>query len=111
MTDFPDDENGETLRDMQADGDDLSLPRDIDFAVVFDSEAMARAFYDAMAGGDCHLEIGPYTDDDGQAKWDVTVTWFMLPDHAEITGIENTLAALAAPMGGRNDGWGCFPQP
>lgn len=111
MTDFPNDENGDVLRDMQAEGDDLSLPRDIDFAVVFDQEKDAAAFHKALSTSECHLEMGPYTDDDGRMKWDVTVTYFMLPDHAEITGIEATLAALAAPLGGRNDGWGCFPQP
>ena len=111
MSDFPDDENGDVLREMLADGDDLGLPRDIDFAVVFDREQDAAAFHKALNGSECHLEMGPYDDDDGMVKWDVTVTYFMLPDHGEISGIEQALGGLAEPMGGRNDGWGCFPQP
>ena len=32
----------------------------------------------------------------------------MLPNHQEITEIEEALASDAMPLGGRSDGWGCF---
>jgi hypothetical protein len=41
---FPDDENGDVLRRMAANGDDLSLPRNIDFTVVFPIESTAQQF-------------------------------------------------------------------
>jgi Regulator of ribonuclease activity B len=41
---YHNDENGETLRRMQAEGDDLTRPRDIDFTVVFADESSAEQF-------------------------------------------------------------------
>lgn len=41
---FPDDENGDVLRRMERDGDDLNISRDIDFSVVFPREAEAEEF-------------------------------------------------------------------
>jgi hypothetical protein len=41
---FPDDANGDVLRRMEAGGDDLTRPRNIDFAVVFADESSAEKF-------------------------------------------------------------------
>jgi hypothetical protein len=41
---FPDDENGQVLRYMAEQGDDLSKPRDIDFTVVMPDEDAAMTF-------------------------------------------------------------------
>ena len=46
---FPDDENGDALRNMAHAGDDLSKERDIDFSVVFSSEQSATKFCQMMA--------------------------------------------------------------
>jgi hypothetical protein len=45
---FPEDENGDVLRRMQANGDDLSKARDIDFSVVFHDEAAAKRFVELI---------------------------------------------------------------
>lgn len=41
---FPDDENGDVLRRMERNGDDLNISRNIDFSVVFPSEAEGDEF-------------------------------------------------------------------
>jgi hypothetical protein len=41
---YPNDANGDVLRRMEAQGDDLTLLRDIDFTVVFAKERSARGF-------------------------------------------------------------------
>jgi hypothetical protein len=46
-----------------------------------------------------------------ELPWDVVVVKRMIPSHAGITEFENELEAIAAPLRGRNDGWGCFEQP
>ena len=51
-----------------------------------------------------HAEVVP------GLPWDVTVTRHMIPDHAAIGDFETTLDSHASPLGGRNDGWGCFGQ-
>jgi regulator of ribonuclease activity B len=35
----------------------------------------------------------------------------MMPSHADITEFEGTLADLAEPLDGRNDGWGTLVPP
>lgn len=105
--DFPDDENGNVLRGMHADGDDMSLPRDIDFTVVLpDSDAVQEfgsRFY--------NLGLQVKAKKSGtvpELPWDVTLTVNMLPSYEDITAFEQKLEKVAIPLGGRNDGWGCF---
>ena len=106
---LPDDENGDVLRRMQESGDDLSKPRDIDFTVVLPDKAAAQAF------GDRFHELGyrisaEKSNTVPQLPWDIVVTKFMVPSHAGITQFEQELQAVASPLGGRNDGWGCYEQ-
>ena len=106
---LPADENGDVLRGLVARGDDLSLPRDIDFTVVLASEEAAAAFADPLRSRDVRVGV-KRTDSAPGLPWDVTVTRHMLPEHAATGQFEDELARLAAPLGGRNDGWGCFEQ-
>lgn len=107
---FPDDENGEVLRHMAESGDDLSKPRDIDFTVVMPNEDAAMLFSSHFAKAGYRIKV----DEAGtvpELPWDVVVVKCMIPSHADITEFENELEAMAASLGGRNDGWGCFEQP
>jgi Regulator of ribonuclease activity B len=108
--DFPDDENGEVLRRMQADGDDFMKARDVDFSTVFPSEVAAEEFADHFKQNGYKVSVREW-DTGRDLPWDVTVTRYMFPNHAEITEMEETLDIAAARLGGRNDGWGCFRQP
>jgi hypothetical protein len=40
----------------------------------------------------------------------VRVVKHIAPSHREITEFEELLEDQAAPLGGRNDGWGCISQ-
>ncbi len=106
---FPLDDNGDVLRKLQHRGDDLSVPRDIDFSVVFATEANALAFAKLFDSPDSRLAV-QRADVASEFPWDVTVTQHMVPEHSAIGDFEEVLARLALPLGGRNDGWGCFAQ-
>ena len=110
--DFPADENGEILRSMQANGDDLTIARDIDFSLLFADEASAEAFSGIMEEEGYAADYDPWevqsADDANAGKWDVLITRHMVPEHAAITAFEQELQALAMPFGGKADGWGCF---
>jgi hypothetical protein len=41
---YPNDANGDALRRMEAEGDDLSRPRNMDFTVVFSNKNSAEEF-------------------------------------------------------------------
>jgi len=45
---FPDDENGDVLHRMYTAGDNLAVPRDIDFSIVFPDEISARSFVETI---------------------------------------------------------------
>ena len=107
--DFPDDENGEVLRRMQQDGDDFTKPRDVDFSIIFPSESSAEEFADHFRQSNFKVAVQRW-DGERELPWDVTVTRYLLPTHAGITEIEKSLEDVAASLGGRNDGWGCFRQ-
>jgi len=106
---FPDDENGDVLRQMQANGDDLSKARGIDFTVVFPREESANEFqeYFSALGYTTTLENTACVED---MPWDVVVVKEMVPTHSAITSFELELEEIALPLDGRNDGWGCFEQ-
>ena len=100
---IPDDVDGDVLRRMRANGDSLTQSRPINFSVLFPTQDAARRFCDVMEDYDVAVTCESLDDD-----WDVTVTRDMVPDHAAITGMEHWITIHAEPLGGGNDGWGCF---
>jgi len=105
--DFPNDETGELLRLMQEQGDDLSLPRDVDFFLVFGSADQATAFAShAGLGPGFTISTSPY---ERTRKWQARITVHMAPEHAAIVRLERQVAQLGREHGGQPDGWGCEP--
>ena len=107
--DFPDDENGDVLRRLQKNGDNLAKPRDVDFTVVFANEESAQEFAEHFIRHGYKVSVGN-SNCVPDLPWDVVVTKHMVPSHNEITQTEETLQDIADGLGGRNDGWGCFSQ-
>jgi hypothetical protein len=107
--DFPDDENGDVLRRLQKDGDDLAKLREVNFTVVFATEKPAQEFGEHFVrrGYKISIEKSNCVPD---MPWDVVVTRHMAPSHSGITQFEEELQEIAEGLGGRNDGWGCFSQ-
>lgn len=102
---LPDDENGDVLRAMLEDGDDLTIPREIDFHLVFADEAAAAAFADAARLQPDLIVSVPALVEDG--IWQVTASRHMAPRHGDITRLEKELTVLAESFGGYPDGWEC----
>lgn len=90
-------------------GDDLSKSRDIDFTVVFPDETSAHEFASKIREHGYAPSV-ERTDGADALPWDVTLVKHMLPVCESITEIQQFLAAMASPLGGRFDGWGCFAQ-
>lgn len=106
---FPDDDNGGALRRMAAQGDDLTKPRNIDFAVTFPDAYAAQQFAQHLRALD-EVVFLHKTEADSDLPWDVIVVKNMVPTHRAITDFEDGLQLLADRWGGRNDGWGCFSE-
>ena len=107
---YPNDANGETLQRMDAQGDDLTVPRDIDFTVVFANENSARTFSKHILALGYAVSVD-LTETEKDFPWDVVIVKHMTPSHQEIGDFEGMLQSVAETLGGYNDGWGCFPQP
>lgn len=105
---FPDHENGDVLWDMAQNGDDLTKQREVDFSVIFPTEKAALEFAVLLLRNDQKVSFAPYDND--ELPWQVQAHPIMVPTHANISGYESQLADDATPLGGRNDGWGCFAQ-
>jgi hypothetical protein len=105
----PNDDNGDVLRRMEANGDSLTRPRDIDFAVVFREKDAAEGFAE-------HFRALGYAVSVERAgtrvefPWDVVVVRHMTPSHQEIGNFEASLQKVADTLDGHNDGWGCMTQ-
>ncbi len=103
---FPNDDNGKALRNMEEAGDDLSKSRIINFSLLFYSRNEAQRFI--KVAQKMQLEAVIEADSPKEAAVDVTVKKEMLPTHQNISDFESMLEGLANPFGGANDGWGCF---
>jgi hypothetical protein len=102
---IPNDANGDVLRRMIKDGDDLSRPRMMDFCYIFPERRQALAFAEIVDDRELEVRIS-YNKE--REMWDTIVKRNMIPTHEGITTFELSLAAHAELVGGEADGWGCM---
>lgn len=95
---------------MEAQGDDLTRPRNIDFTVAFADARSAEQFAGHFRALGYEVSVGP-TETDQESSWDVVVVQHMVPSYDGITDFENLLQSVANAWGGHNEGWGCFSEP
>jgi regulator of RNase E activity RraB len=107
MDDLPDDDDGQAIRRVAADGSNLDRSMEIDFMVVApDAEAG-----DAIAAAARHLGYDARVvldeEDDG-ASWTVYCTREIVLTYAAVVAAQEELDRVSGPFGGRSDGWGTF---
>jgi hypothetical protein len=102
---IPEDDNGQVLRQMYEGGDDLTQPRMVEFQHIFPTKERAIEFIAATTNETDYCELSWYAEEE---SWNVQVRRYMVPTHADITSLEESLAAIARGIGGREDGWGCM---
>lgn len=100
---YPDDADGDALRQVAANGSDMSRAMVIDFAIDAPSESNANA---------CQLALSQagYPGDifraDGSSRWSVYCSITMVPDYHQLLRTIETLNQITSPHGGTADGWG-----
>jgi len=102
---FPDDETGQVLTEMQQSGIDLSITHDVVFFHLFEQQAQAQAMVDFIneTMSDVVVELHP---DQTPNVWDVDCTVKMIPSYDSVVKQEADFEALATKFSGYNDGWG-----
>lgn len=102
---MPDDETGEALRRIAADGSDLQRPLKMDFFLAVPSEAMGRevALRVHPLGFETSVE-----EDAESSTWTCYATKTIVPVYSTVVAIEQQLDAIARECGGHADGFGTF---
>ena len=103
--DFPNDADGDALRRVAADGNDLTKPMAFDLTVVVPDEASATSVADAagLAGYETTIDLDEETDESI-----CVCTKLMLATYDNVIRAQEELQELVAPYGGEVDGWGTF---
>ena len=114
--DYPDDLDGEVLRMIAEDGNDMTQPMDVEFHVAAATEEDAETIADAAEklGYETFVDYDDGSDDEEELEEEVTEPWTctcrknMLLEYDAIMSAQAELDAIARPLGGCADGWGTF---
>lgn len=114
--DYPDDLDGEVLRMIAEDGNDMTQPMDVEFHVAAATEEDAETIADAAEklGYETFVDYDDGSDDEEELEEEVTEPWTctcrknMLLEYDAIMSAQAELDAIARPLGGYADGWGTF---
>ena len=102
---YPDDDNGNVLWQMQEDGDDLTEAHEIEYSIAFTSEEKADqcAIYLLKE----EQKISLFEDEDTD-EWVITIYVYMEPEYSDIVDLEEWFSKIATQFEGEYDGWGCM---
>jgi drug/metabolite transporter (DMT)-like permease len=99
---YPDDADGDALRRVAGDGNDMARPMAIDYHVAAPNRAAAEAIAKKARTIGYASKV---VDDDGGA-YTVWCTREMLATYDGVLACQSELDGMARPLGGRIDGWG-----
>jgi regulator of RNase E activity RraB len=103
MTNYPDDADGDALSRVAHDGSDMRMPMLIDFQITAPTEQSVRQIATTARNLGYHVKIN------GQGhNWTCECSTRMLATYDGVVAIQQELASLSRPHGGRPDGWGTF---
>ena len=102
---FPNDDTGLVLAEMQQAGIDLSQVHDVVFFQLFESQQQAQAMADFLAANHPKVQVNLHPDETPNV-WDVDCMVKMQPSYDDIVRQETEFEQIAAKFKGYNDGWG-----
>jgi len=103
LTLFPEDEIGNTLWQMQENGDNLSTEREVEFSVLFPSQEFALKFGQLLLENNQKLSFTPSQANEN-LPWEITAYPQMAVTYDNVTGYQELLVSSAAPLKGQFDG-------
>jgi hypothetical protein len=102
---FPSDETGQVLAEMQQAGIDLSIAHDVIFFHLFEQQSQAQAMADFVERNIANVKVSMHADETPNV-WDVDCTIQMVPSHDAVVKQEADFEQIATKFSGYNDGWG-----
>ena len=99
---IPDDPDGRVLKQLVAQGSDLSKPHSVQFFLYLPDQARATQACNALKaeGYECKVQEQPRG-----SQWQCLATRSLVPSHAEIVAISARMEELAKMHGGSYNGW------
>jgi hypothetical protein len=102
---FPTDETGQVLAEMQQAGIDLSVTHNVVFFHLFEQQAQAQAMANFINENMTDVSVSVHPDETPNV-WDVDCTIQMVPSYDNVNKQEADFEQLANKFSGYNDGWG-----
>jgi len=102
---FPTDETGQVLAEMQQAGVDLSLTHNVVFFHLFEQESQAQAMADFITENMKDVSVNVHPDETPNV-WDLDCTMQIVPSYDAVIKQEADFEQLANKYSGYNDGWG-----
>lgn len=102
---FPNDETGQVLAEMQQAGIDLSVIHDVVFFHLFEQESQALAMAEFIKETMTNVTVNVHPDETPNV-WDVDCIINIVPSYEAIIKHETDFEQLATKFSGYNDGWG-----
>lgn len=98
---------GDTLWKMQQDGDDLERSREVEFSVLFPSQALALQFGQLLLENNQKLSFTPFQDNE-EYPWEITAYPEMPLSYENISAYQDLLETSSDPLQGKYDGFYCL---
>lgn len=107
LTLFPNDNTGDALWQMQQSGDELEKTREIEFSVLFPSQALALQFGQLLLENNQKLSCTPFQDN-AALPWEVTAYPEMALNYENISAYQELLETSSQQLQGQFDGFYCL---
>lgn len=112
---YPEDVDGDVLRMIAEDGNDMTKPMEVDFHVATATEESAEKVAEAAdkLGYETFIDFDDGEDEEDLDEevtepWTCTCRKTMLLEYDAIMAAQAELDEIARPLGGYSDGWGTF---
>ncbi|GLX77978.1 hypothetical protein tinsulaeT_13180 [Thalassotalea insulae] len=102
---FPNDETGQVLAEMQDAGIDLAAEHKVVFFQLFEKKEQAMAMAEHLAAKAPEIIVDLHPDQTPNV-WDLDCTLVMVPNYDTIVAQEAQFEQIARQFDGYNDGWG-----
>jgi len=104
---YPNDNTGEYLWQRQQAGDDLEQSREVEFSVLFPTQALALKFGQLLLENNQKLSFTPFQDND-EYPWEITAYPEMPLSYENISAYLELLKTSSEPLKGKFDGFYCL---
>lgn len=107
LTLFPNDNIGDSLWQMKEAGDDLEIIREVEFSVLFPSQALALQFGQLLLENSQKLSCTPFQENEA-LPWEITAYPEMSLNYESISAYQELLVINSEQFQGEFDGFYCL---